>query len=218
MAVAAREAGLEYIAITEHSRALGMANGLDERRALAHAARIRALDAEGVGVRLLAGIECDILEDGSLDLADDCLAALDLVVASVHSRFNQDQQQMTDRLLAAIDNPHVDILGHPTGRRLLKREPYAFDMAAVIDQAARRGVALEINAQDNRLDLNDVHARLARQRGAQIVISSDAHACARVGGLDGGVMMARRAWLEPAGVLNTLPFDEFLGRLRRSRS
>ena len=125
MAEAAREAGLEYIAITDHSQALAMANGLDERRALEHAARIRALDARGLGVRLLAGIECDIRPDGTLDLADDCLAALDIVVASVHSAFNQDRQQMTDRLLRAIENPHVDILGHPTGRRLLRREPYA---------------------------------------------------------------------------------------------
>ena len=128
MAEAAREAGLEYVAITDHSKSLAMANGLDEHRALAHAARIRALDAEGIGVRLLAGIECDIKPDGSLDLADDCLAALDLVVASVHSAFNQDHQQMTDRLLRAIENPHVDILGHPTGRRILQREPYPFDV------------------------------------------------------------------------------------------
>src|SRR5207249_4060522 len=117
MAAAAREAGLEYIAITDHSQSLAMANGLDERRALEHAARIRAADATA-GIRLLAGIECDIKPDGSLDLADDCLAALDLVVVSVHSAFNQDRQQMTDRLLRAIGNPHVDILGHPTGRRI----------------------------------------------------------------------------------------------------
>src|SRR5256885_4370534 len=152
MAEAARDAGLEYMAITDHSKSLAMANGLDEARALTHAARIRALDAEGIGVRLLAGIECDIKPDGSLDLADDCLAALDLVVASVHSAFNQDRQQMTARVLRAIENPHVDIVGHPTGRLILKREPYAIDVEAVVDAAARHGVALEINCQVDRLD------------------------------------------------------------------
>ena len=148
-------------------KSLAMANGLDERRALEHAARIRALDGQIGGVRLLAGIECDIKPDGTLDLADDCLAALDIVVASVHSAFNQDRQQMTDRLLRAIENPHVDVLGHPTGRRLLAREPYPVDMEAVVDRAVSCGVALEINSQAHRLDLNDAHARLARERGAR---------------------------------------------------
>jgi DNA polymerase (family 10) len=216
MADAAREAGLEYIAITDHSQSLAMAGGLDERRALEHAARIRAADrAHGVG--LLAGIECDIRPDGTLDLADDCLAALDLVVASVHSAFNQDRQQMTDRLLRAMDNPHVDILGHPTGRAILRRDPYPVDMEAVIDAAGKRGVALEINGQAHRLDLNDTHARLARDRGVPIVISSDAHSRLGLGALRWGVMVARRAWLEPAHVLNTRPFDEFKAALRRNR-
>ena len=134
MAEAARDSGLQYMAITDHSQSLAMANGLDEPRALAHAARIRALDAEGIGIRLLAGIECDIRPDGSLDLADDCLAALDLVVASVHSGFNQDRHQMTERLIRALENPNVDILGHPTGRLILKREPYGFDLEAVIER------------------------------------------------------------------------------------
>jgi DNA polymerase (family 10) len=217
MVEAAKGAGLEYVAITEHSQSLAMANGLDERRALAHAARIRALDASGSGVRLLAGIECDIRPDGSLDLADDCLAALDIVVASVHSAFNQDHQQMTDRLLRALENPHVDILGHPTGRRILKREPYQFDLTAVVDAAAARHVALEINCQIERLDLGDVHAKLARDRGARLVISSDAHSAGAVGVLRWGVVMARRAWLEPAHVLNTRPFEEFRSSLRRNR-
>jgi DNA polymerase (family 10) len=140
MADAARAAGLEYIAITDHSQSLAMANGLDERRALAHAARIRAVDAEGVGVRLLAGIECDIRADGSLDLADDCLAALDIVIVSVHSAFTQERQQMTERILRAIEHPRVDILGHPTGRKILKRPAYPVDMEAIVEAAAgRRG-------------------------------------------------------------------------------
>ena len=218
MVEAARDEGHEYIAITEHSQSLAMANGLDERRALAHAESIRALDAEGVGVRLLAGIECDILPDGSLDLADDCLASLDLVVASVHSAFNQERQQMTDRLLRAIDNPYVDVLGHPTGRAILRREPYAFDIGAVIDAARARHVALEINCQAHRLDLNDVHARLARDRGVRLVISSDAHSRRALGTLRWGVLVARRGWVGPSDVLNTRSFGDFRALLRRNHT
>lgn len=217
MAMAAKEAGLAYIAITDHSQSLAMANGLDERRALAHAARIRAVDAEGLGIRLLAGIECDIKPDGSLDLADDCLAALDIVVASVHSAFTQERREMTDRVIRAITNPHVDILGHPTGRMLLKREAYPIDVEAVIDAAAPLGIAIEINSQPYRLDLHDVHARLARDRGVPIVISSDAHARHAFATLRWGVTVARRAWLRPADVLNTQPFDDFRASLRRHR-
>ena len=217
MAVAAREAGLQYIAITDHTQSLAMANGLDERRALEQAARIRAIDAESLGIRLLAGAECDIKPDGSLDLADECLAALDLVIVSVHSAFTQDRQQMTDRLLRAIEHPHVDILGHPTGRRILKRPPYAVDMEAVVDAASRHGVAIEINCQVDRLDVNDVHAMLARDRGVPIVISSDGHSRHAFGRLRWGVLVARRAWLQPSDVLNTRPFDELRAGLRRNR-
>jgi DNA polymerase (family 10) len=217
MAEAARAAGLEYIAITDHSQSLAMANGLDERRALEHAERVRAIDREGLGIRLLAGIECDIKADGSLDLADDCLAALDLVVVSVHSAFTLDRQQMTDRLLRAIEHPHVDILGHPSGRKLRQREPYAFDIDAIADTAARHGVALEINCQLHRLDLSDVQAKLARDRGAQLVISTDAHSKAAFGRLRWGIVIARRAWLQPSDVLNTRPFDDFRAGLRRNR-
>ena len=218
MAAAARAAGLQYIAITDHTQSLAMANGLDERRALEHAARIRAADGEDLGVRLLAGVECDIRADGTLDLADDCLAALDLVIVSVHSAFDQERQRITDRILRALENPHVDILGHPTGRRILKRQPYAVDMEAVVDAAARHGVALEINCQVDRLDLNDVHAKLARDRGVPLVISTDAHSRLAFGRLRWGVLMARRAWAQPADVLNTRPFDEFRASLRRRRS
>ena len=217
MAIAALEAGLEYIAITDHTQSLAMANGLDERRALAHAARIRAVDAEGLGIRLLAGVECDIKPDGSLDLADDCLAALDIVVASVHSAFNQERREITDRVLRAIDNPHVDILGHPTGRMLLKRQASPIDVEAVIDGARRAGVAVEINSQPHRLDLNDAHARLARDRGVPIVISSDAHSRHGFGFLRWGAAVARRAWLEPAHVLTTRSFDDCRASLRRHR-
>ncbi|HWF85760.1 MAG TPA: DNA polymerase/3'-5' exonuclease PolX [Vicinamibacterales bacterium] len=218
MAEAARAAGLQYIAITDHSKSLAMANGLDEQRVLDHASRIRALDADGsAGVRLLAGVECDIKPDGTMDLADECLAALDVVVASVHSAFNQDRQEMTDRLLRAIEHPHVDIVGHPTGRRILKREPYPFDVEAVVDAAARHGVALEINCQVDRLDLNDVHAGLARERGVPVVISSDAHSRQAFGALRWGAIVAQRAWLTPEDVLNTRSFDALTAALRRNR-
>jgi DNA polymerase (family 10) len=217
MAEAARQADLEYVAITEHSKSLTMANGLDERRTLEHAKRIRALDGQVEGVRLLAGIECDIRADGTLDLEDDCLAQLDVVVASIHSGFNQEPQQMTDRLLRAIDNPFVDILGHPTGRLLLRREPYLYDVGAVIDRAAIKGVALEINSLVRRLDFNDVHARLAGERGVRLVISSDAHSRQAFGVLRWGVTVARRAWLEPRHVLNTLSFSDLKAALRRNR-
>ena len=218
MAAEAQRLGHQYIAITDHSKALAMANGLDEKRALEHAARVRALNGRFEGLTVLAGIECDILSDGSLDLADDCLAQLDLVVASVHSQFSQDQPQMTDRVLKALECPWVDVLGHPTGRRLLKREPISLDMAAVIASAVRHGVVLEINCQPERLDLSDTHARLALEHGAALVISTDAHSTAALHRLQWGVTMARRAWARAADVLNTLPLDALRARLRRNRS
>jgi len=216
MAEAAAAAGLEYIAITDHSQALAMANGLDERRALAHAARIRGIDGHA-GVRLLAGIECDILPDGTLDLNDECLAQLDIVIVSVHSAFNMDKAQMTDRLIRAMENPHVDVVGHPSGRLILRREAYPFDIDAVVAAAGRTGVALEINCQTNRLDLSDIHARVARDRGAPLVISSDAHSTRGFSRLRWGAIVARRAWLQPKHVLNTRPFAAFTAGLRRHR-
>jgi DNA polymerase (family 10) len=209
--------GHRYIAITDHSKALAMSNGLDETRALEHAARVRALNGRFEGLTLLAGIECDILADGRMDLADDCLAQLDLVVASVHSHFTQDERQMTDRLLRALENPWVDVLGHPTGRLLLKRDGVRMNMEQVTTAAARLGVALEINSQVSRLDLNDAHARLAQERGARFVLSTDAHSATALGNQRWGVRMARRAWLGPEDVLNTRPLDAFRALLRRNR-
>jgi DNA polymerase (family 10) len=217
MARAARELGREYIAITEHSRALAMANGLDERRALEHAARVRALNGRVEGITLLAGIECDILPDGRLDLAEDCLAQLDYVVGSVHSAFSQDESAMTDRLLRAMACPWLDAIGHPTGRLLLRREGYKLRLEQIVTEAARLGVAMEINCQTDRLDLNDVNARLARERGARIVISTDAHTPSALGWMRWGVAVARRAWLGPDDVLNTLPVDRLRAALRRAR-
>jgi DNA polymerase (family 10) len=215
MARAAQAAGLEYLAITDHSRSLTMVNGLDEARALAHAAAIREASRRVPGITLLAGIECEILADGRLDLSDDCLAQLDLVIVSVHSGFTQDEAQMTERILRALENPWVDVLGHATGRRILRRQPYALKIEPVIDAAARLGVALEINGNPERLDLSDVHARLARERGAPIVVTSDAHAEADFGRLRWGIVVARRAWLRRQDVLNTLPLAAFRNRLRR---
>jgi DNA polymerase (family 10) len=217
MALAARAAGLEYVAITDHSRAIAMANGLDEARAREHARAIRELNARLEGITVLAGIECDIRADGSMDLAGDCLAELDFVIASVHSAFNQDAEQMTDRLLRAIACPWVDVLGHPTGRLILKREPYRFDAERVFTAAAAAGVALEINSQVDRLDLDEVHVRLARERGVTLIIDSDAHSPAGLGALRWGAAVARRAWLQPGDVLNTRPIDEFRALLRRNR-
>jgi DNA polymerase (family 10) len=217
MAAAAQQLGHRYVAITEHSKALAMANGMDERRLLEHAARVRALNGRYEGLTLLAGVECDILADGTLDLADDCLAQLDIVVASVHSQFGQEPAQATDRLLRAMECPWVDILGHPTARRLLKREPLRFDVETVAAAAAGHGVAMEINCQVERMDLNDVNARLARERGVRLVISTDAHSTTELLNLTWGLHMARRAWVQPGDLLNTLDVDDLRRSLRRHR-
>jgi DNA polymerase (family 10) len=217
MAAAAQGLGHEYVAITDHSKAMAMSNGLNEARALEHAARVRALNGRIEGLTLLAGIECDILADGTLDLSHDCLAQLDWVVASVHSHFSQEETQMTERLLRAIECPWVDVLGHPTGRLLLKREPARVNMDLLTSAAARLGVALEINAQTARLDLGDAHARLARERGVRLVISTDAHSVNALTNLRWGVQMARRAWATPADILNTRGLVELRGMLRRNR-
>jgi DNA polymerase (family 10) len=217
MALAARSAGLEYIAITDHSRALAMANGLDEHGALEHARRVRELNARLDGITLLAGIECDIRPDGTMDLAPDCLAALDIVVASVHSAFNQDESQMTDRILRAIECPWVDVIGHPGGRLILKRDGYGLAFERVVAAAAAAGVALEINCQPDRLDLDEHRARHARDRGVPIMIDSDAHSPAALGQLRWGVLIARRAWLRAEDVLNTHPLAQFRASLRRNR-
>jgi len=218
MAEGARSAGLAYLAITDHSRSLAMTGGLDERSLLAHVRRIRAVGRRLDGITLLAGVECDILPDGRLDLAEDCLAELDLVIASVHSAFNQDEHQMTERILRAMESPVVDIIGHPTGRLLLRRPAYPVNIERVIEAAARLGVMLEISSQIDRLDLNDVHARLARDRGVKLVVNTDSHSSRGFGMLRWGVVVARRGWLEPDDVANTRPVEAFLALLRRNAS
>ena len=209
MAQAAKERGYQYIAITDHSKNLAFANGLDDARAEQHIRRIRAANDEIDGITIFAGIEVDILGDGELDLSDSVLEQMDVVVASVHSLFSQGPQQMTDRLLRAISNPNVSILGHPTGRLLLKRDAYKFDMEAVLKTAAEKKVAMELNAYPDRLDLNDVHLRMARDRGVKIVINTDAHHTSHFEKLKYGILQARRAWLTSRDILNTLPEQEF---------
>jgi DNA polymerase (family 10) len=209
MVQAAQDHGYQYMAITDHSKNLAFANGLDDARAVKHIARIRAANETIKGVRVFAGIEVDILEDGALDLSDDVLAQMDIVIASVHSHFNQSSAEMTERLLRAVNNPNVSILGHPTGRMLLRRDAYAFDMDAVLQATARNKVAMELNAYPDRLDLCDRHLRQARQAGVKIVISTDSHHTTHLEKMRYGVLQARRAWLTTGDVLNTLPPDRF---------
>jgi DNA polymerase (family 10) len=210
MAEAAMARGLAYIAITDHSKNLAMTNGLDDARALEHIRRIREVDrelqAEFAGrIRVLPGIEVDILADGSIDLEDSTLAEMDIVIASVHSAFNQPVEEMTQRVLRAIENPHVRILGHPTGRKVLNREPYAIDMERVLRRAAELGVAVEHNASPARADLSDVHLRRAKELGCKIVVNTDAHSTEELDLMRFGITQLRRAWLASSDVLNTLP-------------
>ena len=214
MGHAAQRLGYEYIALTDHSQAVTVANGMDEQRTLQQIKKIRAAQAHVPGIRLLAGIEVDILKDGSLDLEDEVLAELDVVVASVHSYMNMDPAEMTERLLAAIENPYTQIIAHPTGRLVLRRDPFEYDMEKVLDAAARHGVAMECNAFPDRLDLRDVHLRMAKQRGVKIVISTDAHAAGHLPFMRYGVDTARRGWIEAKDVLNTRPLEDFLKALR----
>jgi DNA polymerase (family 10) len=215
MADAALACGFEYIAITDHSKNLAMTNGLDEERALEHVQRIREVDEQmGGRIRVFTGIEVDILADGALDLDDEVLAEMDVVIASVHTRFDQSREETTARVLRAIENPYVRILGHPTGRLLLRREPFALDLGAVLRRAAELGVAVEHNAAPERLDLNDRDLRLAKELGCRIVINSDSHDARNLGKMDYGIRQLRRAWLGPQDVLNCLGAKDFLAALR----
>jgi DNA polymerase (family 10) len=214
MAEAARERGYKYMAITDHSKNLAFANGLDDKRAVEHIARIRAANKTVGGIRIFAGIEVDILADGALDLSDSVLEQMDVVIASVHSHFDQSPEEMTERLLKAISNPNVSLIGHPTGRLLLRRDSYAFDMERILEAAARNKVAMELNAYPDRLDLGDRNLRMAKQRGVKIVINTDSHHTTHMEKIRFGVLQARRAWLTPNDVLNTLPVDEFAGAMK----
>jgi len=214
MGEAAKKLGYEYIALTDHSKAVTVANGMDEKRTLEQIKKIRAAQERVPGIRLLAGIEVDILKSGKLDLDDEVLAQLDVVVASVHSYMNLDRAAMTERLLAAIENPYAQIIAHPTGRLLLRREAYEYDMERILDAAKARGVAMECNAYPDRLDLKDVHLRMAKARGVKVVISTDSHTTGNLRFMRYGVTTARRGWIEKKDVINTLPLREFLAALR----
>lgn len=205
MAEAARAMGYEYIAVTDHSKALAMANGLDEARAVAFAEEVRRFHREDRGIRVFAGLECDILRDGRMDLSEDALAELDFVVGSVHSYMNLEQGEMTDRLLRALESPSLKAFGHPTGRVLLHRDAYTYDFDTVARAAAARGVWMEINASPERLDLHASLIRRAKALGCKFVISTDAHHPKHLANIRFGVSMARRGWLEAGDVMNTLP-------------
>jgi DNA polymerase (family 10) len=209
MAQAAKERGYQYMAITDHSKNLAFANGLDDKRALEHIQRIREANKKIDGIKIFAGIEVDILAEGDLDLSDDVLAQMDLVIASVHSVFNQESAKMTERLIKAIQNPNASIIGHPTGRIQLRRDSYPFDMHAVLSAAANHKVAMELNAYPDRLDLNDANLRQAKQHGVKIVINTDSHHISHMEKIRFGILQARRAWLTKEDVLNTMPADRF---------
>jgi DNA polymerase (family 10) len=215
MAQAARERGYKYMAITDHSKNLAFANGLDDKRALEHIQRIRKASGHA-GIRILAGIEVDILADGDLDLSDAVLAEMDVVIASVHSQFNQEPGKMTERLLKAIENPNTSLIGHPTGRLLLRRDAYPFDMDSVLKAAAKHKVAMELNAYPDRLDLNDHHLRMAKERGVKIVINTDSHHTSHLEKMRYGVLQARRAWLTKEDVLNTRPVEAFAKAMKHA--
>ncbi|HZB89270.1 MAG TPA: DNA polymerase/3'-5' exonuclease PolX [Terracidiphilus sp.] len=215
MADAALARGYQYIAITDHSKNLAMTNGLDEKRALEHIKRIREVDAEMEGrIRIFPGIEVDILADGALDLDNEVLAQMEVVIASVHTRLDQPRDEMTARVLRALENPYTRILGHPTGRLLLRREPFDLDIGQVLRRAAELGVAVEHNAAPERLDLSDRDLRLAKETGCKIVINTDAHDTRHLAKMIYGIRQLKRAWLGPADILNTKGPGDFLAALR----
>jgi DNA polymerase (family 10) len=216
MAEAARALGYEYIAITDHSKALAMANGLDEKRAVAFAKQVRELNKDGLGIRIFSGLECDIRRDGAMDLSEDALAELDIVVGSVHSFMNLEASEMTDRMMRAIESPNIRVVGHPTGRILLHRDPFPFDFERVAAEAARRNVYLEINGSPERLDLGSAMIRTAKGLGAKFAISTDSHHPKHLGiNMPFGVITARRGWLEAADILNTLPLPQFVKAIQK---
>ncbi len=215
MAQAAKDRGYRYMAITDHTKNLAFANGLDDKRAVEHIRRIREASKQIEGIRVFAGIEVDILADGSLDLSDAVLEQMDVVIASIHSRFGQEPAETTERLLRAVSNKNVSIIGHPTGRILLRRDGYAFDMEAVLKAAAEAKCAMELNAYPDRLDLCDRHLRMAKERGVKIVINTDSHHTSHMEKMKYGMLQARRAWLTKGDVLNTLPVEQFAIAMKR---
>ncbi len=214
---AAQKKGYEYIIVSDHSRSATVAGGLSEERLLEQIGKIRALDKKYRKIRILAGSECDILADGRLDFPDRVLAQLDIVLAAVHSRFKQSRAEMTARIVKALGNPYVHILAHPTGRLIGERDPYDVDLEAVFAAARQNGKAVEINAQPSRLDLNDHHARRAKELGVMLSIDTDTHFLDQLDNMALGVATARRAWLGKSDVINTMPLSKLLSWAQKSR-
>ncbi len=217
LAVACRAAGYQYVGITDHSQAAAYAGGLSSEDLLRQADEIDEVNGRIEGIRVLKGVEADILADGRVDFEEQVLARLDFVIASIHSRFNMSPPEMTARMLAAMDNPYLTIIGHPTGRLLLSRDPYGIDLDAIIEKAARHGVALEINADPHRLDLDWRVLRRVRSGGVMISIGADAHSIPGIGNVDFGVGMARKGWLGPDDILNARSVEGFTAFARRRR-
>jgi len=216
MAEAARALGYEYVAITDHSKAIAMAFGLDEKRVVDFAQTVRKINESGnLGIRIFSGLECDIMKEGEMDIAWDALAELDIVIGSVHSHMSLEPAGMTDRLLRALECPHLKALGHPTGRLLLHRDPFTFDFDKVISEAVRRGVWLEVNSSPERLELNANHIRAAKAKGAKFIVSTDAHHPNHLLNMRYGILTARRGGLEAADIINTYPAERFVQALRR---
>jgi DNA polymerase (family 10) len=214
MAAEAKRLGLEYIAITDHTKSLAMTGGSDEKKLLKQMAAIDKINQSLKGIKVLKGAEVNINKDGTLDIKDEVLAKLDVVGVAVHSHFNLPRREMTERILRAMRNPHADILFHPTGRIIQKREPYDVDMDAIIRTAKETGTVLEIDAYPERLDLKDEHVRKVIQAGVKLVIDSDAHSVNHIRFLEFGIAQARRGWAEKKDVINTKPLKEFLKCLK----
>jgi len=216
MAKAAKSLGYQYLAITDHSAGRGIAHGLSEERLRQQIREIKRLNEQLKGIRIFTGTEVDIRADGSIDLPDKLLVDLDVVVAAIHSAMNQSQEQITRRILGAIENPHIDIIAHPTCRLLGEREPVAVDMEAVFRAAIKYNKALEINAMPSRLDLKDIHIYRARELGVKLIMGTDSHSTAHLGFMRFGVGVARRGWCQPKDILNTRPTKEMLAFLRKN--
>jgi DNA polymerase (family 10) len=215
MAQAAKKLGYEYVAITDHSKAVRVAGGLNDEELAAHVKAIRKANRKIGGIEILTGIEVDILPDGSLDLTDEVLAECDVVVAAVHSKFNMSKKEMTARVSKGISNPNVNILAHPTGRLINEREPYEIDLERIIAEAKKHRVALEINSHPDRLDLKDIHCRQAKDSGVAISTNTDSHAALQLANMRYGIATARRGWLEAGDVINTYSLDKLMKFLKK---